>query len=281
MSITRNTPPNRFKQRLAEGTLQIGLWSVLANSYTAEIIAGCGYDWLLIDAEHGPNDLRTVLEQLQGIAAAGSLLGEHAQELSVPVVRLPLGDPALIKQYLEIGVQNLLIPMVNTADQAAELVSAVRYPPHGVRGMGSGLGRSSRWGRLVDYVPTALDNISLVVQIETAQALKNLEAIAATEGVDGVLFGPSDLAADLGFRGQSTHPQVTQAIHRGIETAAGAGTPSGIMLTDVPAVQRWLRSGISFAGVGVDSSLLVKAADELLGQFRIENPGTAGTISAY
>ncbi|MBD1593722.1 HpcH/HpaI aldolase/citrate lyase family protein [Arthrobacter sp. S1_S22] len=281
MSITSNTPTNRFKQRMAAGETQIGLWSVLADGYSAEIIAGCGYDWLLLDAEHGPNDLRSVLAQLQGVAAAGSLLGGMAQDLSQPVVRLPHGDTVLIKQYLEVGVQNLLIPMVDTAAQAAELVRAVRYPPLGVRGMGSGLGRSSRWGRLTDYVSAAADNICLVVQIETVQALENLDEIAATEGVDGVLFGPADLAADMGYAGQRSHPEVTRAIQHGIATAKSAGTPSGIMLTDVAAAQEWLRNGITFAGVGVDSSLLVRAADELLAQFRVDRPGSVSTVSAY
>ena len=280
MSITRKTPPNRFKQRLAAGEQQIGLWSVLADGYTAELIAGCGYDWLLIDAEHGPNDLRAVLAQMQGIAAAGSLLGDRQAELSQPVVRLPNGDTSLIKQYLEIGVQNLLIPMVDTVDQAAELVQAVRYPPHGVRGMGSGLGRSSRWGRLTDYVPAAVDNICLLVQIETSQALQNVEAIAATPGVDGVLFGPADLAADLGYPEQRSHPEVTRSIQEGITLAHRAGTPSGIMITDVPAAKEWLRNGISFAGVGVDSSLLIRAADDLLAHFRT-GPGTPPTVNAY
>lgn len=281
MSITRKTPPNRFKERMAAGDIQIGLWSVLADGYAAEILAGCGYDWLLLDAEHGPNDLRSVLAQLQGIAAAGSLLGDQVHDLSQAVVRLPQGDTALIKQYLEIGVQNLLIPMVNTAEQAAELVRAVRYPPHGVRGMGSGLGRSSRWGRLTDYVQAAGDDICLVVQIETAQALANLDKIAATEGVDGVLFGPADLAADLGYRDQRTHAEVTRAIRQGIETARRAGIPSGIMLTDVAAAQDWLNSGITFAGVGVDSSLLIRAADDLLEQFRATGRRTAGAVSSY
>lgn len=281
MSVTRETPPNRFKQRMAAGDIQIGLWSVLADGYAAEILAGCGYDWLLLDAEHGPNDLRSVLAQLQGIAAAGSLLGDRAQDLSQAVVRLPHGDTALIKQYLEIGVQNLLIPMVNTAAQAAELVRALRYPPYGVRGMGSGLGRSSRWGRLTDYIPAAADNICLVVQIETKQALENLEEIVATEGVDGVLFGPSDLAADLGYPGQRMHPDVTRAIEQGVDIARRAGTPSGVMLTDVSAAQGWLNNGVTFAGVGVDSSLLIRAADDLLGQFRAVCPRTAGAVTSY
>src|SRR5690606_13293609 len=218
MSITRTTPPNRFKQRLAAGEQQIGLWTVLADGYTAELLAGCGYDWLLIDAEHGPNDLRTVLAQLQGIAAAGALLGEHAADLSQPVVRLPHGDPVLIKQYLEIGVQNLLIPMVDTAEQAAELVRAVRYPPRGIRGMGSGLARSSRWGRYTDYVRGSDDNVCLLVQIETPTALAKVAEIAAVDGVDGVLMGPADLAANLGYPEQRTHPEVVRAIRHCVRT---------------------------------------------------------------
>lgn len=281
MSITKNTPANRFKQRMAAGETQIGLWSVLADGYSAEILAGCGYDWLVIDAEHGPNDLRSTLAQLQGIAAAGSLLGRSADDLSQPVVRLPHGDSALIKQYLEIGVRNLLIPMVNTAEQAAELVRAVRYPPLGVRGMGSGLGRSSRWGRLTDYVSAAADDICLVVQIETLQGLENLREIAATEGVDGVLFGPADLAADLGYLGQRSHPEVRRAIMDGVAVARSLGTPTGIMLTDVVAAQEWLRNGITFAAVGVDSSLLIRAADELLARFRTDQPKSPGAVNAY
>ncbi|MFI1459105.1 HpcH/HpaI aldolase family protein [Nocardia carnea] len=280
MSITGPTPPNRFKQRLATGEQQIGLWTVLANGYTAEILAGCGYDWLLIDAEHGPNDLRSVLEQLQGIAAAATVLGGRAAELSQPVVRLPHGDPALIKQYLEIGVRNLLVPMVDTAQQAAELVRAVRYPPRGQRGMGSGLGRSSRWGRWTDYVLTSDDNVCLLVQVETRTALDNIEAIAATDGVDGVLLGPADLAADMGYPEQRTHPEVIAAIDRGVETLRRIGTPAGIMLTDIAAAQEWLRRGVAFAGVGVDSTLLIRAADDLLTRFRQQTPA-AEAVGTY
>ncbi|WP_040796001.1 aldolase/citrate lyase family protein [Nocardia higoensis] len=279
MSITGKTPPNRFKQRLADGEQQIGLWTVLADGYTAELLAGCGYDWLLIDAEHGPNDLRTVLAQLQGIAAAAALLGDRAAELSQPVVRLPHGDPVLIKQYLEIGVQNLLIPMVDTAEQAAELVRAVRYPPRGIRGMGSGLARSSRWGRLTDYVRTSDDNVCLIVQVETPTALANIAEIAAVDGVDGVLMGPADLAANLGYPEQRTHPEVVRAIRTCVETLRRVGKPAGIMIVDVAAAREWLNEGITFAGVGVDSALLVRAAGDLLARFRQDSP--AGTVSAY
>lgn len=268
MSSTRTMPPNLFKQRLMAGEQQIGLWSVLANGYTAELLAGSGYDWLLIDAEHGPNDLRSVLEQLQGIAAPGAVLGVDIAELSQPVVRLPHGDTVLIKQYLEIGVRNLMIPMVDTPEQAAALVRAVRYPPRGVRGMGSALGRSSRWGRLTDYVEMSDDNVCLILQVETRKALENIEAIAALDGVDGILLGPADLAADLGHRDERDHPEVTQALRRAVDAIRAAGKPAGIMLTDVEATQEWLRQGVTFAGVGVDSSLLVRAADDLLSRFR-------------
>ncbi|MDH6677392.1 4-hydroxy-2-oxoheptanedioate aldolase [Rhodococcus sp. LBL1] len=273
MPSTRPTPQNLFKQRLMAGEQQIGLWSVLANGYTAELLAGSGYDWLLIDAEHGPNDLRSVLQQLQGIAAAGAVLGIDIAELSQPVVRLPHGDTVLIKQYLEIGVRNLMIPMVDTPEQAAALVRAVRYPPHGVRGMGSALGRSSRWGRLNDYVEASDENVCLIVQVETRTALDNIEAIAALDGVDGILLGPADLAADLGHRDRRDHPEVIEALHRAIDAIRRAGKPAGIMLTDVEATQEWLRQGITFAGVGVDSSLLVHAADDLLHRFRPDRAG--------
>jgi 4-hydroxy-2-oxoheptanedioate aldolase len=149
-----------------------------------------------------------------------------------------------------------------------------------VRGMGSGLGRSSRWGRLTDYVPASIDHICLLVQIETSLALRNVEAIAATPGVDGVLFGPADLAANLGYPEQRSHPDVIRAIKEGIALAQRAGTPSGIMITDIPAAQEWLRNGISFAGVGVDSSLLIRAADDLLAHFRTD-PETPPTGNAY
>jgi 4-hydroxy-2-oxoheptanedioate aldolase len=268
MSTSRPTPANRFKQRLRAGEVQIGLWSVLADATAAELLSGCGYDWLLLDAEHGPNDLHTVLAQLRGIAAAATVLGDDAEALSQPVVRLPHGDAALVKQYLDIGVRNLLIPMVGSAEEATALVRAVRYPPYGVRGMGSGIARSSRWGRYDDYVDVADDDVCLLVQVETAAAVDVAGEIAAVDGVDGVLFGPADLAADLGFRTGRDHPDVVAALRRGSDAVRGAGKPAGIMLTDVPALQQWLAEGMTFAGVGVDALLLRRAADELLQRFR-------------
>lgn len=281
MSITRRTPGNRFKERLAAAEQLIGLWMVLGDGYSAELLAGCGYDWLLIDAEHGPNDLRSVLAQLQGIAAAATLLGEHADEVSHPVVRLPGQSPVLIKQYLEIGARNLLIPMVDTPEQAEELVRAARYAPRGMRGMGSGLARSSRWGRLTDYVEAADEDVCLIVQAETRQAIENLSQIAAVDGVDAVLFGPADLAADMGLKMQRTHPDVVAAIQRGVRDVSAAGKPAGIMLTDAAAARRWLAEGITFAGVGVDTALLIRAADDLLESFHGTDLPSAAPITQY
>lgn len=279
MSLTRKTSQNQFKKRLLNGERQIGIWSVLADSYVAELLAGCGYDWILIDAEHGPNDLRTVLAQLQGISAALVLQCERDPRFSNPIVRLPYGDTVLIKQYLEIGVETILIPMVETARQAQLLVDAVRYPPHGVRGMGSGLGRSSRWGRFTDYVSTSADNTCLLVQIESREGLRNLEAIASVDGIDGVLIGPADLAADMGFPQQVGKPEVVQAIRSALEKLKNQNMPTGIMHTDPEAALGWLNEGMTFAGVGVDSSLLIKGADALLSRFREGSPPSV--ISAY
>lgn len=261
-------PVNRFKQRLLAGEQLHGLWTVLGDGYVAELLGGCGYDWLLIDAEHGPNDLRSVLEQLQGIAASREYLGDRANEVSQPVLRLPYGDEVLIKQYLEIGVRNLLVPMVETAEQARQLVQAVRYPQDGNRGLGATLGRASRWGRYRDYVQRAAENITLIVQIESRRGLANLAEIAATPGVDAVFFGPSDLAADFGLAGQPNHPEVTAALEQGLSQALSLGVPAGIMLVDPAAVRQWYARGVNFAGVGVDTILLNRAADELLASFR-------------
>ncbi|QGU08226.1 4-hydroxy-2-oxo-heptane-1,7-dioate aldolase [Corynebacterium occultum] len=267
-SLSRSLPPNRFKQRLLAGEQLHGLWTVLGDGYAAELLGGCGYDWLLIDAEHAPNDLRSVLQQLQGIAASREYLGEHANEVSQPVLRIPHGDPVLIKQYLEIGVRNLLVPMVESAEQAAGLVKAIHYPQDGARGVGATLGRASQWGRYQDYLAKASQNITLIVQIESRKSLENLAEIAATPGVDGVFFGPSDLAADFGLAGQPGHPEVTAAIDEALATALSLGVRCGIMMINPEAVREWYTKGISFAGVGVDTILLTRAADELLASFR-------------
>jgi len=263
---------NSFKQTIAAGAPQIGLWQALASPYTAEICAGAGFDWLLLDVEHAPNDLRTVLSQLQAVAP-------YAVE---PVVRLPTGDPVLIKQYLDIGARTLLIPMVESAAQATELVRATRYPPHGIRGIGSAIGRASRWNRTPNYLHTAHEDICLLLQVESVAGLAALDAIAATEGVDGVFIGPSDLSAALGQIGNPGHPEVRAAIEGAIARIRGAGKAAGILMADETAARRYLELGASFVAVGTDVTILARGAEALRERFRQagggDNPDTQGSV---
>lgn len=271
MEFSLHTPTNRFKQAIAQGEAQIGLWLGLADAYSAEIMAGTGYDWLLVDGEHAPNDLRSILHQLQAIASASSALAPGARAPH-PIARVPVGDTALIKQYLDLGVQTLLVPMVDTPEQARQLVRATRYAPDGVRGMGSALARSSRWQAYPQYVHEANAQVCLLVQAETVEALAHLDAIATTPGVDGVFIGPADLSASMGHPGNPGHPDVQAAIHDGIRRILAAGKAPGILATTEGQARQWLEAGALFVAVGVDTMLLASAATALLARFR---PGSA------
>ena len=251
-------PRNTFKAALQAGHRQIGLWVGLADANVAEALAGCGYDWLLLDGEHAPNDVRTVLEQLRAVAPYPVQ----------PVVRPVQGEVALIKQYLDVSAQTLLVPMIDTPEQATQMVRAMRYPPHGIRGVGAALARASRWNQITDYLQHADGEMCLLVQAETPRALENLAAIAATDGVDGVFFGPSDLSASMGHRGQPGHPEVQRAILDGIATVRAAGKAAGILATDQALAQRYLDAGALFVAVGLDTALLVRAATELARHFK-------------
>jgi 4-hydroxy-2-oxoheptanedioate aldolase len=251
-------PVNVFKRALQKGQPQIGLWVGLADSYVAELLAGSGFDWLLIDAEHAPNDPRSVLRQLQAIAP----YPVH------PIVRPVHGGVELIKQYLDIGVQTLLIPMVETAEQAALMVSATRYPTRGIRGVGSALARSSRWNQIDRYLQRSDEEMCVLVQVETVTALANLEAIVAVPGVDGVFFGPADLSASMGLIGKPMDPAVQAAIARGIATVTKAGKAAGCLTGDNQVARDYLAQGALFVAVGVDTSLLVKAASNLAAAFK-------------
>lgn len=263
------TPVNSFKQALAEGRPQIGLWLGLADAYCAEILAGAGYDWLLIDGEHAPNDVRSILVQLQAIDSARHALPHLPTQA---VARVPVGETALIKQYLDIGVQTILVPMVDTAEDTARLVQAMRYPQAdgqgGIRGMGSALARASRWQRHPDYIHEANAQACLLVQAETVQAMRNLDAIAATPGVDGVFIGPADLSASMGHPGNPGHPDVQAAIRDGIARIRAAGKAPGILATAEAQARQWLDAGALFVAVGVDTMLLSAAASELLARFK-------------
>jgi 4-hydroxy-2-oxoheptanedioate aldolase len=251
-------PLNTFKKALQDGLPQFGLWIGLADAYVAEVLATTGYDWLLIDGEHAPNDLRGILAQLQAVAPYPS----H------PIVRPPIGDVALIKQLLDAGAQTLLIPMVESAQQAAQMVAATRYPPTGIRGVGSALARSSRWNQVEGYLHRADDQMCVLVQVESTTALERVAEIAAVEGVDGVFFGPADLSASMGFIGQPAHPAVRDAIAVGIGAVRAAGKAAGILSPDPALARRYLELGALFVAVGVDTTLLVRAAKDQLAPFR-------------
>jgi len=250
-------PQNRFKQRLLKGEVQYGLWQGLADPIAAELCANTGFDWLLLDGEHAPNDLRQLLAQLQAIAPYPSS----------PIVRPPVGDTVLIKQLLDIGTQTLLIPMVESAEQAQQLVRAVRYPPAGIRGVGASIARASRWNSAPDYLDKADEQICLIVQMESRTGLNHLEAICAVEGVDAVFIGPVDLSTSLGHRGNPTHPKVQQAIEQAISCIKAAGKPIGILCGDPAQVKHYRELGVSFFGVGADTFLLLDGAKALRAKF--------------
>ncbi len=248
---------NPFKRALREGRTQIGMWLALANSYTAEICATAGFDWLLIDGEHAPNDIPLILQQLQVLAAyPGSA-----------VVRATTGNSVLIKQLLDIGAQTLLIPMVETAEQARELVAAVRYPPRGVRGIGASISRVSRWLAFPDYLANGEEEICLLVQVESKLGLENVAAIANVDGIDGVFLGPSDLAASLGHRGNPGHPGVVAAIEAAIATILATGKPAGLLTPDEKLARRYLELGATFVAVGTEAALLANATRALAKTF--------------
>ena len=260
---------NPFKQALAENRPQIGLWLGLADAYSAELCAGAGFDWLLIDGEHAPNDLRSILGQLQAIAPSAS----H------PIARIPVGHghigTTLVKQYLDLGVQTLLVPMVDTPEQAADLVRATRYPPQGIRGMAGA--RASGWGRNPTYVHDANAQVCLLVQAETALSLRNLDAIAATEGVDGVFIGPADLSAAMGHVGNPGHPDVQAAIADAIARIRKAGKAAGILTPNETLARKYLELGCSFVAVGLDTGLLVQASSALATKFKDVKPVIASS----
>ncbi|MEH6354233.1 4-hydroxy-2-oxoheptanedioate aldolase [Pseudomonas sp. 3JA] len=261
-------PINKFKQRLRSGEAQIGLWLGLADAYCAELAANAGFDWLLIDGEHAPNDLRTLLGQLQAVAPYPSQ----------PVIRPVIGDTALIKQVLDIGVQTLLVPMVESADQARELVRAIHYPPHGVRGVGSALARASRWNSIPGYLDKADEQMCLLVQIESRDGLANLDAIAAVDGVDGVFIGPADLSASMGFRGNPGHPQVQAAIEDAIARIRQAGKAAGILSADEKLARRYIELGAAFVAVGVDTTVLMRGLQTLAATFKDTPKPAAGGV---
>jgi 4-hydroxy-2-oxoheptanedioate aldolase len=250
-------PKNRFKQAIRAGTPQIGLWGSIPSHYTAEVIAGAGFDWFLIDTEHTPADIENVLRQLQAVAAYPT----------TPIVRVPWNDMVTIKRVLDLGVQTILVPQVTTAAEARNAVAYARYPKAGVRGA-AGSTRATHFGRIKNYFTKADEQICVLVQLESGEALKNIEAVAALDGIDGIFIGPADLHASLGYLGEVAHEKVLPVIDDAIVRITRAGKAAGILTASEQLARRWLKLGALFVAVGSDVGLLARSADVLAAKFR-------------
>lgn len=250
-------PQNPFKRALKAGQTQIGLWSSLSSNYTVEVIAGAGFDWILIDMEHSPNDLESLLAQLQAAAPYPS----H------PVVRVPWNDMVTIKRVLDAGAQSLLIPYVQNAEEAKQAVAHTRYPPAGVRGV-AGTTRATRFGRVKNYAKRAHEEICVLVQLETQSALAEIEKVAAIEGVDGVFIGPADLHASMGYTGETANPTVIPVIEDAMRRILKAGKAPGYLSPVEADARRMLAAGALFVAVGADVGLLARGAEALCAKFK-------------
>jgi 4-hydroxy-2-oxoheptanedioate aldolase len=248
---------NQFKQALHRRALSIGLWSTLCSNIAVEVLAHAGFDWLLLDTEHSPNELPDLVTQLQAMG----------RSTTTPVVRAAWNDTVLIKRILDIGVQSVLLPYVQSADEARRAVAAVRYPPRGVRGVSAG-SRASNYGRIKDYLQKADEQICLLVQVETRAALEQLEAIAGVDGVDGVFIGPADLSASLGHLGEPQHADTQQALQDAGARLRKLGKAAGILAVVEADARRYIDWGYNFVAVGIDTALLARSADALAKSFQ-------------
>lgn len=262
---------NKLKQALADGKAQIGLWIALGNPYTAEICASAGFDWLLFDGEHSPIDVPVLVSQLQAISGTGV----------EAVARPPVAEPWIIKQYLDIGIRNLLVPLVRNARHAAEIVRMTQYPPEGIRGVGAGIARASNWNRNNRYLAEANDRICLIIQVETVEALNDLEAITRTDGVDAIFLGAADLSSALGYRGQPSHPEVVRRIEEAIAVIRSCGKAAGALTASIDAGRRYLDLGCTFVGVGNDVGLLAGGADRLAEAYGLNAPSRGAQTGPY
>ncbi|WP_170786270.1 HpcH/HpaI aldolase family protein [Ruegeria lacuscaerulensis] len=251
-------PLNSFKQALINGERLIGCWTSFAEAVTAEIMGSAGFDWLVIDGEHAPNDIRSIRDQLMALSASPT----H------PVVRVPVGDAALIKMVLDAGSQTILVPMVESAEQARDLVRACRYPPEGVRGVGAMASRATMYGTIPDYIPTADAQICLLVQVENRAGLAALDDILKVDGIDGVFIGPADLSTDMGYQGNSAAPEVRAAIADAIARTRAAGKAPGILGVTDESSQAFQDMGAQFQAVGIDVMLLTQAARALSAKWK-------------
>ncbi|KIC13964.1 aldolase/citrate lyase family protein [Leisingera sp. ANG-Vp] len=253
-------PKNPFKQALSQGKRQIGCWMSFADGQIAEIMGTSGFDWLVIDGEHAPNDIRSIRDQLMALAASPS----H------PVVRVPVGETWMIKQVLDAGAQTVLVPIVESADQARELVRACHYPPKGVRGVGATAARATMFGTVTEYIQTADQEVCLLVQVENRAGMEALDEILQVEGIDGVFIGPADLSTDMGHQGNSAHPEVRAAIADAITRIKAAGIAPGILGTTDEATQAYADMGAQFLAVGIDVMVLARNARDLAAKWKAD-----------
>ena len=252
-------PENLLKKRLAAGEVVYGAWLGMGEAYAAEMAATAGFDWLLIDGEHAPNDVRSLSAQVAVVLPSAS----------AAVVRPVNDDPALIKQMLDLGVQTLLVPMVETADQARRILAATRYAPQGIRGVGASLARASMFGQVSDYIATANAQICLILQVESRAGLAALDEMLTIDGVDGLFIGPSDLAADMGHPGNAAHPDVRAAVIDALRRIRAAGKTAGVLATDAGFIQDCMAAGANFVGVGIDVLLYVTAMRDLAATYTV------------
>lgn len=250
-------PVNPFKRALKAGQQQIGFWNSMASTTATEILSGSGFDWLLIDAEHAPNNVPGVLAQLQAMM----------ENPTHPIVRIPHNDPIVIKRYLDIGTQTFLIPMVETVEQAQAAVAATRFAPDGIRGF-AGATRASRFGRVANYHHRAHEELCILVQIETKQGLDNLEAIAVVPGIDGLFIGPGDLSADLGYLADQGNAFIVELIEKTIHRIVATGNRAGILTGDEALARRYMAAGCTFTAVGIDTGLLARTTEAVARKFK-------------
>lgn len=244
---------NPFTHAIAAGEKQVGLWVSLSNAFTAEVVAPAGYDWALIDMEHTPNDYFNVLGQLQAFAASST----------TAIVRPEWNEPAIVKRLLDLGAQGLLFPMIQTVEEAQKAVASTQYPPHGIRGV-SGATRATKFGRVTDYIERVEEETTVILQLETAAAIKRAIEIGSVDGVSGIFFGPADIAADIGLVGQPMHKDVWDLIKPAAKALIAQGVPVGTLVMDTTFASELLNDGFTFVACASDAALLAKASDVAL-----------------
>ena len=258
---------NKFKEAIKKGQMQYGLWNGIADTYAAEIVGGAGFDFVLIDGEHGPFDLRSIILQLQALAAYNT----------TPIVRPPVGDPVIVKQLLDAGVQTLLVPMIESAEQAELMVNAMRYPPNGMRGVGTALARAAQWNRVNNYFQDADGQMCLIVQVESMKGYEALDDILKVDGVDAVFVGPADLAGSMGYLGQPMHPEVVEKVTSAMTRIKAAGKVAGTLAVKDELVQAYKNAGANIIGLGVDLVMLAKATRALAAKYKPEADESSNT----